>query len=61
MPHALLPAGADGTVETGTPLENPRPAYGPYGGCGICYNCHGAGVYNTWQDSRFINCGECRQ
>lgn len=25
---------------------------------GTCHNCHGAGLYNTWNDPR-INCAEC--
>jgi hypothetical protein len=25
---------------------------------GTCYNCHGAGLYNSWNDPR-VSCGEC--
>jgi predicted CXXCH cytochrome family protein len=25
---------------------------------GICYNCHGAGLYNSWSDPR-VACGDC--
>jgi predicted CXXCH cytochrome family protein len=25
---------------------------------GICYNCHGAGLYNSWGDPR-VDCGDC--
>ncbi|MEW6771333.1 MAG: cytochrome c3 family protein [Bacillota bacterium] len=128
VPHALLPSTADGSIETGTPLETPTAAKTGCGTChpdiggtltghtvgnlgcltchrahgttatmtgwatswprdneiggtsntsallrmnsrGICYNCHGAGQYNCWNDTRFDgvvgaadgvpDCGDC--
>ena len=117
VPHALLPSTADGSIDTGTPLETPTAAEPSCGTChpdiwggsptgdtvgnlgcltchrahsstaavagwasawprdatdpatgnaisntsallrmnnrGICYNCHGAGQYNCWNDTRF--------
>ncbi|MEW6182843.1 MAG: cytochrome c3 family protein [Bacillota bacterium] len=117
VPHALLPSTADGSMDTGTPLETPTAAETGCGTChpdmwagaptgdtvgnlgcltchrahssaaavagwasawprdatdpatgdaisdtsallrmnnrGICYNCHGAGEYNCWNDIRF--------
>lgn len=37
VPHVALTGEADVSVETGTPLEHPRGAEGPYGGCGMCH------------------------
>lgn len=55
-------------VVTGYALNWPRDPVAPGSGTtsallrmnnrGVCYNCHGAGYYNSWNDSR-LNCSEC--